>query len=172
MWNLSADCTLLALHLEIILTNLEPLQPYFICSNCICSLITITITTTISINVTITLTITLTTTLMPEALFYLLHPVFASSPSPRPSQFTHSLHEALSQPSSLLLTVFKFIIVRINRDWFTGRLNRFGSSSTLSRCKDARVHWSFTLDRLFLLLLQFLRLRSTHNTEYIKTVQG
>jgi len=49
MWNLSANCTLLISYWEIILTNLEPLQPYFFCLNCICSLITITITITIPI---------------------------------------------------------------------------------------------------------------------------
>jgi len=86
MEDLSADCMLLILHLEIILTNLEPLQSYFICSNCICSLITITAT------ITITIRITLTTISTPKVLFYLLHSLFASLPSLRPSQFTNSLH--------------------------------------------------------------------------------
>jgi len=52
MCNLSADCMLLILHIEIILTNHDPLQPDFIWSNCIRSLITITIIITIPISMT------------------------------------------------------------------------------------------------------------------------
>jgi len=118
----TADCKLLFLHLEISLTLFEPLQPYFICLNCICSVITITIS--------ITIPITLTTISTPQALIYLLLDSLASSPSPRPSQHTSSVHEALSQPSSLLLTVLEFHIVQINCHWFRGRLNQFTSSST------------------------------------------
>jgi len=119
MWNPTADWMLLILHLEISLTNLEPLQSYFICLNCICSVITITIT------ITIIIPVTLTTISTPEALISLLVPSFASSPSPRTSQYTNSLHEALSQPSSPLLTIVKFNIVQSNRDWFTCTLNHF-----------------------------------------------
>jgi len=142
MWNPTADCTLLILHLEISLTNLEPLQSYFIFLNCICSVITITLT------LTITIPFTQTTISTPEALIYMLLASFSSSPSPRPSQFTNSLHEALSQPSFLLLTVFKFKIVQINCDWFCATLNQFAYSSTSSWCKDSGIHWLLALDSL------------------------
>jgi len=108
MWNPSADCMFLILHLVIILTNLESLQSYFICSNCICSLITITIT--------ITILFTLTTILTPDALLCFLHPWCALPPSPRSSQFTNSQDEALSHSSSLLLTIFEFKSMQNNCD--------------------------------------------------------
>jgi len=98
---------LLNFHFEICLTNPEPLQPYFICLNCICSVITITIT------ITIIIPINLTTISTPEAGISLLHSSFASSPSPWPSQCTNLLHEASSLPSSPLLTVY-FKIVQSN----------------------------------------------------------
>ena len=146
MWYPTANCTLLILHLEISLTNLEPLQPYFICLNCSCSVITITITITI----TIIIPITLTTISTPEALIYLLLPSVASPrPSPRPSQFINSLHKAFSQPSSLLLTVVKFKTVQINRAWFTGRLNQFASLGTWRWCKGSGVRALLALDLMF-----------------------
>ena len=55
---------MLILHLDSNLTNLEPLQPDFICLNCICSVITITIN--------IIIPITLTTIPTPEALLNVL----------------------------------------------------------------------------------------------------
>jgi len=142
MLNPTANNTLLISHLDISLTNLEPLQLYFICLNCICSVITIPIT------IPIPIPITLTTISTPETLIYLLLASFASSPSPRLTQFTNSQHDAISQPS-LLLTVFKFKIVQINCDYLTGRLNQFGSSSTSRRCKGTGVHALLALNLMF-----------------------
>jgi len=143
MWNTTADCTLLILHMEISLTKLEPLQSYSICLNCICSVITITIT------ITIIIPITLTTNSTAEAWIHLLLSSFPSSPSPRPSQFTHSLQETFSQPSSLLLTEVPFKIVQINCDLFTGRLNQFASSGTSRWWKGNGVCALLALDLMF-----------------------
>jgi len=133
---------LLILHLEISLTNLEPLQPYFICLNCICSVITITITI-----------FTLTTILTPEALIYLLLPLFASSPSPRPSQLTNSLHKSLSQSSSLQLVQSPgqtpFELFQINSDSLAAMLGRFGSSCISRSCKHAGIHCLLAFDSQF-----------------------
>ena len=141
MWNPTANCTLLILHFEISLTNLEPLQPYFICLNCIYSVITI--------NIPILITITMATISTPEAIIYLLLASFASSPSPRQSRYTDLLHEALSKLSSLLLTVFRFKIVQINGDRFTGRHNPVASSSTSIQCKGTGVRTLLALDLMF-----------------------
>jgi len=103
---------------------------------------------TITITIPITNPITLGTISTPEALIYMLLALFASSPSPRPSQFTNSLHKALSQPSSPLLTIFKFKIVEIIRDSFRGRLNRFVSSISSRWCKDAGIHRLLALHSL------------------------
>jgi len=179
IWNLAADCKLLILHFEISLTNLEPLQPYFICLNCICSVITITIT------IPITIPITLTTISTPEALIDLLLAFFASSPAPKWSQFTTSLHKAVSQPSPQLETVVKFKNLRIHCDWFTGRHNRFASSSKSRLCKGIgvcavlalhlRVYSTSRADPFwtFADMLQFTRwlAQLTFIVKYIKMVQ-
>jgi len=145
MWNLSAKCTLLIYHWTSNLKNLEPRQSDFVRSICIYSLISITIIFIITRNISITLT----TVSTPEALFYLLHPLVASSPLPNPLHCTNLLQKALTLPSSLLMTISKFKIVQINHDWFTGRLNRFASLSTSVRCNSTGVHW---LMALYLLL--------------------
>ena len=145
MWNLSADSMLQILHLQIILTNLEPLKPWFICSNCICSLITIPITITI----TITIPITLTTISTPEVLFFFLHLLSASPPSPRPLKGTNLQSETISQSSPLLRTIFECKIVQIDHEWFAGRLNRFTLSSTSSWWKGTAAHPLLELDLLW-----------------------
>jgi len=179
MWNLTANCMLLILHLGISLTNHKPLQPYFICLNFICSMITITI------SITITIAITLKTILTTEALIYLLLASFASSLSPKSSQYTISLYEAISQPS-LLLTVFTFEIVQISCDWCTRGLNQFASSSTSRWCKGTGVHALFALDLMFYSTARADpfrtcsdQLRLTHwfpqsfrLVEYVMTLQG
>jgi len=52
----------------------------------------------------------------------------------------------------------RFDRLQINSDWLTGRRSRFGSSSTLSQCKDAGLRPSLTFDSLFFLLFLFLLL--------------